>query len=107
MFNAYIFSDIDFIGGELIGVNFMKDYEEFKKNLKLIKRIGTVLSIIGVLFIIFGKIGIALTVAIVDLLFEWKFYRCPYCKKGLDPRQNFDKDQYCPHCGDKIELYNS
>ena len=33
MFNAYIFSDIDFIGGELIGVNFMKDYEEFKNNL--------------------------------------------------------------------------
>ncbi|VCT84709.1 hypothetical protein CNEONATNEC25_02309 [Clostridium neonatale] len=87
-----------------MGVYFMKYFKEFRKNLILIKRISTILIIIDVLFIIFGKIGIALTVAIIDLLFEWKFYRCPYCKNGLDPRQNFDKDQYCPHCGDKIEL---
>lgn len=82
----------------------MKNFEEFKKNLKLIKRIGIVLSIIGVLFILFNKIGIAVVVMIIDLLFEWKFYRCPYCRKGLDPRQNFDEDHYCPRYGERIEL---
>ena len=82
----------------------MQAIEDFKKNLKLIKRIGIVLSIIGILFIIFSKIAIAVVIAIIDVLFEWKFYRCPYCQKGLDPRQNLDEYHYCPCCGKRIEL---
>ena len=82
----------------------MKDLDEFKKNIKLIKRIGIVLSIIGLLFIIFNKIAIAVVIIIIDLLFQWKFYICPYCKNGLDPRQDFDDNHYCPHCGERIEL---
>lgn len=81
----------------------MKKDNDYKKRLSFIKRLTFILLLIAGAIIVFSNYrflgGILVFIA---LFIEWKFYRCPYCKKTLDTRINLYKCEHCPHCGKKI-----
>ncbi|MEG1548758.1 MAG: hypothetical protein RR313_10450 [Anaerovoracaceae bacterium] len=76
--------------------------------LSKVKTIAYILiGTICVLLVAMGITGVATfgfiasAVMLATAVFEWKFWRCPYCGKCLGPL--YDKAKYCRHCGKEIE----
>ncbi len=80
----------------------MKRIIKSKEMLLIIRNISLVVLIIAAGFIAFNARLIGISLVLISLFCEWRFYRCPTCNKALDPRINIDKNPYCPHCGEKI-----
>lgn len=81
----------------------MKRNTDYKKSLNLFKNITFVLLIVAAGMIAFSDYRIlGVILVFISLFLEWKFYRCPHCKKAFDPRINLNQYDHCPYCGEKI-----
>ena len=67
-----------------------------------------IVGMIGLLMMVLGRIigvdalgPIGLCVVVVAAMQRRVFFKCPYCKKRLPPRNGLPKK--CPHCGKELD----
>lgn len=79
----------------------------FRKKIIIIRALGYIIPLIAALIVIYGSTSYKYFIAIIIFgvhVLSNRMHKCPFCGKFINDRLKIDEMQYCPNCGEKLDI---